>query len=261
MPPLSFSRSSCFANRRGNDALRGRFRLQVTPRARAAAGWKRGQVEPFRLRTRLAGKRKPRPSTTIPLDPASPGGKRAAIGFGQSQTRVPRVRIGIMGCLGYSLPYWLPGLIGLGLRLNPIECGTVPYWMRVVGREVGWQARLSRFRLRWRAVAIATRGCVVIPSHPPPLAVAASAAKPPSAAWPHPLKKRILRPDGEDGKHDAQLAFARCAASISSRNSATRFCCGRGSVAASANNFAILLFGAIAGFTGSCPKIFSTGTQ
>ena len=94
-------------------------------------------------------------------------------------------------CLGYGLLYWLPDLIGLGLGLNPIGSVTEPYWMRVVGREVGWQARLDRFRLRWRAVAIETRGCVVIPSHPPPLAVAASAAKPPSGAWPHPLKKRI----------------------------------------------------------------------
>ena len=34
----------------------------------------------------------------------------------------------------------------------------------------------------------------------------------------------------------------------------SRFCCGRGSVAASANNFAILLFGAIAGFTWIMPQ-------
>ena len=113
VPPLSFSRCSCFANRRGNDALRGRLRLQVTPRARAAAGWKRGQVEPFR-----------RP-TTIPLDPASPGGKRAAIGFGQSQTRVPRVRIGIMVLLGLLSALLAARLIGVGLGLNPIECGVV----------------------------------------------------------------------------------------------------------------------------------------
>ena len=33
-------------------------------------------------------------------------------------------------CLGYGLPYWLPGLIGLGLGLNPIECRTLPCWMR-----------------------------------------------------------------------------------------------------------------------------------
>ena len=32
-------------------------------------------------------------------------------------------------CLGYGLPYWLPGLIGLGLRPNPIECRTQPYWV------------------------------------------------------------------------------------------------------------------------------------
>ena len=32
-------------------------------------------------------------------------------------------------CLGYGLLYWLPGLIGLGLGLNPIECRTQPYWV------------------------------------------------------------------------------------------------------------------------------------
>ena len=121
VPPLPFSRSGCFANRRGKDALRELLRLQVTPRARAAAGWKRGQVEPFRLRTRLAGKRKPRPSTTIPLDPASPGGKRAAIGFGQSQTRVPRVRIGIMVLLG---------LLSTLLAARLDRSRTQPYWMQ-----------------------------------------------------------------------------------------------------------------------------------
>ena len=120
VPPLSFSRCSCFANRRGNDALRERLRLQVTPRARAAAGWNRGQVEPFRLRTRLAGKRKPRPSTTIPLDPASPGGKRAAIGFGKSQTRVPRVRIGIMVLLGLRATL-------SAARLDRVRSRTQPY--------------------------------------------------------------------------------------------------------------------------------------
>ena len=45
VPPLSFSRCSCFPNRRGNDALRERLRLQISSRARAAAGWNRGQVE------------------------------------------------------------------------------------------------------------------------------------------------------------------------------------------------------------------------
>ena len=36
------ARRSCFANRRGNDALRERLRLQISSRARAAAGWKSG---------------------------------------------------------------------------------------------------------------------------------------------------------------------------------------------------------------------------
>ena len=108
VPPLSFSRRSCFANRRGNDALRDRLRLQVTPRARAAAGWNRGQAEPFRL------------PTTIPLDPASPGGKRAAIGFGQSQTRVPRVRIGIMVLLGLRATL-------LAARFDRVRSRTQPY--------------------------------------------------------------------------------------------------------------------------------------
>ena len=124
-----FSRSSCFPNRRGNDALRGRLRLQVIPRARAAAGWNRGQVEPFRLRTRLAGKRKPRPSTTIPLDPASPGGKKALSVLAKAKPVFHGSGSALWFCLGYSLPYWLPGLIGLGLGLNPIECRTQPYWV------------------------------------------------------------------------------------------------------------------------------------
>ena len=117
VPPLSFSRCSCFANRRGNDALRGRLRLQVTPRARAAAGWKRGQVEPFRL------------PTPIPLDPASPGGKRAAIGFGKSQTRVPRVRIGIMVLLGLRATLLATWLDRVRSRTQPIECRTLPCWV------------------------------------------------------------------------------------------------------------------------------------
>ena len=129
VPPLLFSRCSCFANRRGNDALRGRLRLQVIPRARAAAGWNRGQVEPFRLRTRLAGKRKPRPSTTIPLDPASPGGKKALSVLAKAKPVFHGSGSALWFCLGYSLPYWLPGLIGLGLGLNPIECRTQPYWV------------------------------------------------------------------------------------------------------------------------------------
>ena len=117
VPPLLFSRCSCFANRRGNDALRGRLRLQVTPRARAAAGWKRGQVEPFRL------------PTPIPLDPASPGGKRAAIGFGKSQTRVPRVRIGIMVLLGLRATLLATWLDRVRSRTQPIECRTLPCWV------------------------------------------------------------------------------------------------------------------------------------
>ena len=71
VPPLSFSRSSCVANRRGKDALRGRLKLQITPRARTAAGWNRGQVEPFRL------------PTTIPLDPRFPRRQEGGYRFWQ----------------------------------------------------------------------------------------------------------------------------------------------------------------------------------
>ena len=181
VPPLSFSRCSCFANRRGNDALRGRLRLQVTPRARAAAGWKRGQVEPFRLRTRLAGKRKPRPSTTIPLDPASPGGKRAAIGFGQSQTRGSRVRIGIMVLLGIRATL-------LAARLDRVRSRTQPYWvgdctLLDAGGRAG--SRLASTFEPFSASVGApsrseTRGCAVDPQPSPALAVAAGCQRQPT---------------------------------------------------------------------------------
>ena len=66
VPPLSFSRCSCFANRRGNDALRERLRLQVTPRARAAAGWNRGPRFPRRQEGGYRFWPKPNPCSTGP---------------------------------------------------------------------------------------------------------------------------------------------------------------------------------------------------
>ena len=150
VPPLSFSRCSCFANRRGNDALRGRLRLQVTPRARAAAGWNRGQAEPFRL------------PTTIPLDPTSPGGKRAAIGFGKSQTRVPRVCSKAVS--GQKIDPFRSHQSLCAARANPLQSACRESRIRhqrdsrVVGRKsAGGKHGLEGFRLRDRAAVNGTR--------------------------------------------------------------------------------------------------------
>ena len=187
VPPLSFSRCSCFANRLGNDALRGLLRLQVTPRARAAAGWNRGQVEPFRL------------PTTIPLDPASPGGKRAAIGFGKSQTRVPRVSSKTVS--GPRIDPFRSHQTLCAARANPLqstcrESGNQRD-SRVVGRKsAGGKHGLEGFRLRNRAAVNGTRGPVVIPRPSPALGRCGWRQSRQRRTWPHPLKKRIygLRP-------------------------------------------------------------------
>ena len=147
VPPLSFSRSSCVANRRGKDALRGRLKLQITPRARTAAGWNRGQVEPFRL------------PTTIPLDPASPGGKRAAIGFGKSQTRVPRVCSKTVS--GQRIDPFRSHQTRCAARANPLQSTCRESRIRhqrdsrVVGRKsAGGKHGLEGFRLRDRAAVM-----------------------------------------------------------------------------------------------------------
>ena len=117
VPPLSFSRSSCLPI----DAATMRFgggsgckspRGLAPPPDGIGVKWNLFDSRPLFHLTPLPPAARGRLSVLAKAKPVFHG-SGSALWF----------------CLGYGLLYWLLGLIGLGLGLNPIECRTQPYWV------------------------------------------------------------------------------------------------------------------------------------